>query len=158
MNMHFADPRPEILNAGAMDNQLLGAVARALGVSVEPQAGPRHGGLAAWQEKRVVRYIVERAATGIQVAELAAIARLSPSHFSRAFRTSFGISPHAMVTRYRVQEATRLLLGTDLPLADIAEACGFADQSHFSRTFCRHTDTSPGRWRRARALNEATLS
>jgi AraC-like DNA-binding protein len=136
-----------------MERELLAAVATGLGLadSAGRPSGPKAGGLAAWQEKRVTRYIVEHATAGIQVADLAAIARLSPGHFSRAFRASFGTSPYAMISRYRVSEAIRLMLGTDWPLVDIAEACGFADQSHFTRTFYRHTDTSPGRWRRSHA-------
>lgn len=145
MNVHFAAPLPDVFNA-SIERDLLDAVAKGLGLGSVPRR--RAGGLAAWQEKRVTRYIAEHAADGIHVAELAAIARLSPGHFSRAFRASFGLSPHAMVCRYRVREAMRLMLGTGWPLIEIAEACGFADQSHFIRSFCRHAATSPGRWRR----------
>ena len=106
------------------------------------------GGLAPWQEKRVIRFIVENALTHIEVSSLAAISRLSISHFSRAFRASFGMSPYAMVCRCRIEEAKRLLVTSDWTLIQIANACGFSDQSHFTRQFHRYTQASPGRWRR----------
>ena len=106
------------------------------------------GGLAPWQEKRVIRFIAENAVSHIDVSSLAAITRLSISHFSRAFRASFGMSPYAMVCRCRVEEAKRLLVSSDLTLIHIANACGFSDQSHFTRQFHRHAHASPGRWRR----------
>lgn len=108
------------------------------------------GGLAAWQESRVAEHIVANAAGPLRVAELARLAGLSPSHFSRAFRASFGLSPYQMVSHHRVAEAMRLMLGTEWPLVEIANACGFVDQSHFSRRFRRQVSLSPGRWRRQR--------
>ena len=107
------------------------------------------GGLAPWQIKRVVRHIAEHFSRPIAVNELAELVRLSASHFSRSFRASLGISPHALIREQRVSHARRLLVTTTLSLADIAAECGFADQSHFSRRFQQITATSPGRWRRA---------
>jgi AraC-like DNA-binding protein len=48
-----------------------------------------------------------------------------------------------------VEEAARRLADTDQPLAEIALACGFCDQSHLTRTFRRRTGLTPGAWRRA---------
>ena len=76
--------------------------------------------------------------------------RLSPAHFSRAFRTSFGCSPLEYVTRRRMERAQGLMLSTDIPLSQIALDCGFADQAHFSRLFRRVVGESPRVWRRAR--------
>lgn len=145
MNIHVQPaPMPQRsigpLEAAGMD----------LGLAGVPQTSAHEfsGGLSPWQEKRVVRYIVEHATGTLQVGELAEIARLSVSHFSRAFRHSFGTPPYALVCRYRIREAIRLMLNTTWSLVEIAAACGFADQSHFTRAFQRHTGTSPGRWRR----------
>ncbi len=96
----------------------------------------------------MARHIVDHADRPLRVSKLADLAGLSSSHFSRAFRASFGLSPHKMLAHHRITEAKHLLLGTDLPLAEIASTCGYVDQSHFSRQFHRHTATSPGRWRR----------
>jgi AraC family transcriptional regulator len=53
------------------------------------------------------------------------------------------------VIQQRVKKAQRLLAQTDLPLANIAVAVGFADQSHFSRQFHRLVGTTPSGFRRA---------
>ena len=57
--------------------------------------------------------------------------------FSRAFRASTGRSPYRWLTARRIAQAEILLRDTQLPLAEIAISCGFADQSHFSRVFHR---------------------
>jgi AraC-like DNA-binding protein len=156
MNLHFPTPSGIVLRNREIDAQLIDAVAAALATGAPPRSPAKHGGLAPWQAKRVARHIVDHAAAGIQIGDLAALARLSTSHFSRAFRMSFGMSPYAMVCRYRIGEAMRLMLSTDWPLAEIAGTCGFADQSHFTRLFHRHTDTSPGKWRRSHRIHEET--
>jgi AraC family transcriptional regulator len=109
------------------------------------------GGLAPWQIKQLRVYIAENLASSIAIESLAAICRLSGSHFSRAFKASFGEPPHSYVMRQRIQEAKRLMLECEKPLSQIALACGFADQSHFCRSFRRTEGDSPNLWRRQRA-------
>jgi AraC family transcriptional regulator len=58
------------------------------------------------------------------------------------------MSPHAWLLHHRVEKAKGLLTNSHRVLADIALDCGFADQSHFSRTFQSTTRMSPGTWRR----------
>ncbi|KQW81642.1 hypothetical protein ASC89_07500 [Devosia sp. Root413D1] len=143
------------MRANEVETQLVDAVAAAL-KSRLARPIPAYlrrdrrgsGGLAAWQENRVARHIVDNADRPLRVSKLADLAGLSSSHFSRAFRASFGLSPHKMLAHHRIMQAKHLLLSTDLPLSEIASACGYVDQSHFSRRFHRHTSTSPGRWRR----------
>jgi AraC family transcriptional regulator len=108
------------------------------------------GVLLPWQLKRVRQLFEENVCGSIRVAEAAAAARLSTSHFTRAFRRSVGESPCAYLRRLRVQRAQELMLATDDSLAEIAVECGFADQSHLCRIFHRLTDMSPGAWRRTR--------
>lgn len=80
---------------------------------------------------------------------LARIAGLSVPEFARCFRTATGESPHAFVTRRRIERAQALLRSQpSLPLADLAVALGFADQAHFSRRFRQVTGTTPARFRR----------
>ncbi len=86
----------------------------------------------------------------IRSSELATLVRLSPAHFSRAFRNSFGCSPLEYVTRRRMERAQGLMLSTDTPLSQIALDCGLADQAHFSRLFRRVVGETPRAWRRAR--------
>jgi AraC family transcriptional regulator len=81
---------------------------------------------------------------------LAGIARLSVAEFARGFRTATGESPHAFLTRRRIERAQELLRRrSGLPLADLAVMLGFADQAHFSRRFRQVTGTTPSRFRRS---------
>ncbi|MBR0663027.1 helix-turn-helix transcriptional regulator [Roseomonas hellenica] len=83
--------------------------------------------------------------------DLADLAGLSLAEFARGFRAATGESPHAYLTRRRIEHAQALLLERPaLPLAEVAAALGFADQAHFSRRFRQVTGTTPGRFRRGR--------
>lgn len=105
-------------------------------------------GLAPWQMLRVRDY-VESALTGtIHVASLARVAKLSTSHFARAFRASFGVTPAAYVVVRRVERAKAMMLETTESLCRISLDCGFTDQSHLSRAFRRRVGQSPSQWRR----------
>jgi AraC-like DNA-binding protein len=73
---------------------------------------------------------------------------LSTGHFARAFRQTFGVSPHTFIIEQRVNAAKRLILETGAPLAEIALSCGMADQSHLTRHFTRKVGMSPAAWRR----------
>jgi AraC family transcriptional regulator len=84
------------------------------------------------------------------IAEVAAACQLSRSYFTNAFRQTTGQTPHQWVVAQRVQRARELLVSSQLPLAEIAAACGFADQSHFTRVFSRATGLPPARWRRSK--------
>ena len=119
-----------------------------------PQDAPvaRHvsrGGLAAWQVKQSLLHIEMNVETALQVSDLAALARLSVSHFARAFRVSFGQPPHTYVMARRIERAKRLLLsGKPIPLVEVALCCGLSDQAHLSRMFRKLVGESPAAWRR----------
>jgi AraC family transcriptional regulator len=116
---------------------------------------PIRGGLAPWQVRRVTTHIETNLDAAITTKDLAALARLSLFHFCRAFRDSFGESPHGYVTRRRVERAQGLMLTTNESLGQIAADCGFTDQAHLSKLFRRFVGESPGVWRRARATAPA---
>jgi transcriptional regulator GlxA family with amidase domain len=111
-------------------------------------AAPARGGLAPWQLHRAKEFLSSRLDETVSGAELARECDLSPSHFSRAFKQTTGKPPHRWMLELRVEKAKEMLLGSALSLAEIAVACGFADQSHFTRVFSRSTKSSPGKWRR----------
>lgn len=116
---------------------------------------PSSGGLAAWQIAKLRAFIESRIDGGISLGELAAVARLSASYFSVAFKASFGLPPHAYVMERRIEHAKEQMLNTDLPLCEIALNCGLADQAHLSRIFKRMTGSTPSAWRRIKVASRA---
>lgn len=119
------------------------------------RAQPIRGGLAPWQVRQVTAHIDAQLGVSITTDDLARIARLSPCHFSRAFRESFGDSPHKYVMRRRVERAQGLMLSSTLSLGQIAVECGLADQAHLCKLFVKIVGESPGVWRRARSSQPA---
>ena len=111
-------------------------------------SGPLKGGLAPWQERRSKELMAGDLTGTTPLRDIADACGLSVSHFSRAFRRSTGLAPHAWLLRARVDSAKALLRSRDASLSTIARACGFADQSHFSRVFTRLVGLSPGAWRK----------
>ena len=109
-----------------------------------------HGGLPVWKKRRLTSYIDEHLTEPIRVADLAALAGLSESHFNRAFRCTFGASAHEYLTRRRIEVAQSLMIGSSEPLCAIALRCGLSDQSHFTRVFRRTVGETPHLWRRER--------
>ncbi len=107
------------------------------------------GGLAPWQVRKIVAHVEDHLDDAVGVPELATLARLSVSQFSRAFKQSFGVSPHAYVMNRRVNRAQALMLRAREPLSQIAIAVGLADQAHLSKLFRRLTGETPNAWRRA---------
>jgi AraC family transcriptional regulator len=112
----------------------------------------RQGGLAAWQERRAKELISANLVGNLSTGDLARECSLSAGHFARAFRRSTDLSPHQWLVWCRVEKAHGLLRDGGLSLAEIARACGFADQSHFTKAYTRLRGISPGAWRRQREI------
>lgn len=112
----------------------------------------RRSGLAPWQRKKVIMYIDENLSTSIRVEQLAEMAKLSLSHFSRAFNTVIGVPPYMYILQRRIEHAKSLMLLTNSPLSQIALDCGMTDQAHLCKVFRKVVGTSPNRWRRPRKL------
>lgn len=111
---------------------------------------PPRGGLAPWQERRAKEMLMAHINGYVGLDELAAACELSRSHFARAFKVTTGSSPMRWVLIQRIERAKTLLLDSSLPIDQLAEQCGFADQSHFTRTFLKFVNVTPGQWRRLR--------
>jgi AraC family transcriptional regulator len=103
-----------------------------------------------WQARRVREYIDAHIGTRILISNLSAIAKRSEAHFARAFKQTFGSTPHSYLMRRRVEFASHLMRVSDDSLSDIAGACGFTDQAHFCRLFRKCVGQSPAAWRRER--------
>lgn len=108
------------------------------------------GGLAPRVVRRVREYIDNNIERRISVEVLAKVANLSVCYFVRAFKQSVGVTPHDYLIRQRVERTMKLLLGTDMPLSEIAIAAGFADQSDCARRFRQHVGMSPRDYRWSR--------
>jgi len=110
------------------------------------------GRVPAWLDD-VVDYLHARVADEIRLADLARLAGVHPAHLNRVFRKRHGCSVGEYIRQLRVDLAARELAASRKPIADIAAAMGFADQSHFSRVFARRAGMSPGRYRKLHGLH-----
>jgi AraC family transcriptional regulator len=116
------------------------------------------GGLTAWQARRLTAHVDANLAEKISTRHLAKLVNLSPSHFSRVFKCTFGLPPHAWVMRRRMERAQALMLTTSAKLSEIATSCGMTDQAHFTRRFQRVAGETPYVWRRRRCTDKKDWS
>jgi AraC family transcriptional regulator len=97
--------------------------------------------------QRITHYIDESLDQNIRLADLAQLAKMSQSHFSRLFKQSTGLSPHQYLLQQRVERAKQLLKKTNKSLLEIALICGFDSHSHFTRQFKKLTGITPRSFR-----------
>lgn len=110
---------------------------------------PARGGLAAWQQRIVATYIEEHIAEQISLTALASLVQLSPWHFCRAFRESFGVPPHRYHNSRRIECAKALLAGASVSVTEIGYSLGFSETSAFSTAFRRATGLTPTMYQRS---------
>jgi AraC family transcriptional regulator len=116
-----------------------------------PSAVAGGAGLSRTRLARVADHVEANLERSIGLAEMAAVAGLSPVHFARQFRRATGQAPHQHLLHRRVERAKRLLAAGDLSIAEIAYHCGFSHQEHLTRVFRKATATTPAAFRRTTA-------
>jgi AraC family transcriptional regulator len=142
-----ADPS-DWMYAEALGGLLAHELLRLQGATLAPRPVHR-GGLAGWQQRRVLDFIEEHLAEDISLSTLAGLVRLSPFHFLRSFKQSFGEPPHRYWTRRRIERAKSLLANPRASITEIAFDVGFSGTSAFSATFHRITGQTPSDYRRS---------
>ncbi len=98
--------------------------------------------------KKVLDYITVNYGNNILLEDMAAIADLSTSHFSRLFKQTIGQSPYQFLMTYRIEQAKKMLDTPNALMIDVAMNCGFSDQAHFSRVFKKIEGVTPKKYRR----------
>lgn len=98
------------------------------------------------QIRRLLDYIHAHLGSDFSLVEMASVARLSPRHFSRLFRNTFGMTPHRYVVGARVSQAKALLAARQLSIVEIAARTGFSSQSHFTDVFRKTIGVPPRRY------------
>jgi len=98
------------------------------------------------QRKRIIELIDSRLSEDISLDDLACSVGLSPFHFSRQFKSEFGLAPYAYVIRKRVTKAQEMLRQGNTAHKVVALECGFSDQSHFCRTFRKVVGATPAQY------------
>lgn len=84
----------------------------------------------------------------ITVAHLAGLVCISETHFRRLFQRVFEMSPIQFVRKRRIERACTLLRTTEMPIKQVAQSCGFAEDAFFSRVFRRLVGVAPAAYRR----------
>ncbi|MGY3138361.1 AraC family transcriptional regulator [Bradyrhizobium sp. USDA 4501] len=134
--------------ARALSANVLSKYAEIVPGRLKPRSPER---LSAAQLQRVTEYIREHLGMNIALNELAAVAGLSRTNFIRRFKASLHQTPDRFLWQTRIRRAQELLVNSQLPITQIAIACGFASQAHLSIAFKRETGVTPSMFRRDRS-------
>jgi transcriptional regulator GlxA family with amidase domain len=127
----------------------------ALPSSVALATSPSTSCLELWQARSVREYMSLHLQSEIKAGDLARVTQSSRRTFKRAFTATFGCTPRHYLIHMRIARAQSLMSTCGDSLGQIALACGFKDQHHFSNCFSRIVGERPGTWRAHRTL-EAT--
>ena len=131
---------------GAIMTQLLVHMLRALSA----QSDSSLAWLNALDDPRLARAIdriLEDPSAPHTVESLAESVNMSRSAFAKHFQDAFCKPPMKLVNQVRLERAAKMLQSSALPVEHIAQRCGFASRSHFSKAFKTHTGLSPVEFR-----------
>lgn len=152
-----ATVEPLLENSGKASSLFLDQLGTTIGIHLIEHYGASDGPPDASRQTSLSRHqlamacdmLIGESDGDLSIATVARACGLSRGYFIRGFKEATGKTPHQWALSQRVEQARGMLIDTPMSLADIALACGFADQSHFTRVFSRMTGLPPGGWRRA---------
>ena len=125
-----------------IDNLKISLFERRVAETTEPQA----------QEERTItgitRYVQEHMSEDVSLGVLAEEFHLNPQYISQLFKSEIGVGFLAYLTGIRMERAKKLLLTTDLPVADVAEQSGYGDYRVFTKVFKKNEGVTPSQYRR----------
>jgi AraC family transcriptional regulator len=145
--------RPETANLLFIDQMMIAAVTH-----LTAKYGPARsstlapGPLSVRHERLAKEFLLSNLRGNVTLSDVAIACGLSSAYLARSFKKATGMPPYKWLLMQRLDLARTLLQSTDDTLTDIADACGFSDQSHFTRAFSRLQGVSPGAWRRLKRL------
>lgn len=113
----------------------------------KPQIPHQSKGLPKSQLRQVIDYINTHLDRDISLPELAEVAFMSQSHFTRLFKQSMGVTPYQYLLEQRIKRAKQLLKRKKIAIADVALQCGFANQTHLTKRFRQFTGMTPKAYR-----------
>ena len=149
--------RAEMIDAVPAGKMLIETLAAALRVHILRQHSnleqtstslpTTRGALDARRLRWVTEFIDNHLSEDLSIEALAKQACLSPFHFARAFKSATGTAPHRYLIGRRISHAKALVAEGRLPLAAIADICGFSSQAHLTRWFKQIVGSTPGVYR-----------
>ena len=102
---------------------------------------------------KVMEYLKHHYAEPLSLDILSQLVGYTPQYLSSLFSGEVGMSIQVFLQRMRVEEACKLLVSTNLSIAEVAGLVGYQDARHFSKVFCRHQAVSPKEYRRTAGMN-----
>ena len=112
-----------------------------------PRIGKYRGGIPAARLNRVLDFMRQNYGRNIRLWELAQLAGMSSNYFCELFKQNTGLSPHQYFLQLRIARAKECLRNPEVTVSQVAEATGFADQSHFTKVFRRIVGITPTQFR-----------
>jgi AraC family transcriptional regulator len=125
---------------------LEGIVLEILAEGSRTSGGPTAVPMPRWL-RRVHEFLEISYRDNLSLQEIASVGQVHPVHLAREFRRFFHCSIGEFLRRKRIRQACQMLAESNVSIAEIAQACGFSDQSHFSSAFKRQAGLTPGKFR-----------
>ena len=142
----------DILSAALSSSRLHDLFCMLIADSIKAEQEKSRGRYSEYVE-RVIDLIHQKYSQVITIDDIISGIPISKFHFIRLFKRIMGTTPYNYLTNYRINSAKLLLRTTDMPVAEIADKCGFSDTSNFIVQFKKHTGQSPLRYRRYFAID-----